>query len=134
MPFDGVVLSPLEQTLQQNLIKARGLVEAGWCKNDLTVSKYGKEHFCITGAIRQVLYGSPYGHAEEDSIKWTLEVHMRTALFAPYQYRTRAVSLEEWNDMKSRRKKEVVAAFDRAIVGVEHDAALKARRAPAGGW
>lgn len=130
MPFDGTNLTPL----QQALMEARKLIEAGWCKNDLSVLKYGKVQFCITGAIRQVVYGNPYGAPYLENPKaWSLEDRMRTALFPPFALtRTPAESIEQWNDMKSRRKKEVLGRFDRAIVGIDHDIALQARSAR--GW
>lgn len=95
MPYDGSRLNETTKTL----IAARSLVERGWCQNKMRLGG----DVCMVGAMHGasdaawVLLGRAIG--EEIAIGYTEDL-------AP---------IVDWNDTKGRTKKQVLAAFDRAI-------------------
>jgi hypothetical protein len=111
MPFDGTnVTTPA----QKALLKARSLIENGWCQGQFAINTETGTQYCILGAIQMTVNGDPLKNAEYSASprKWSLENYMRVAL----QRATNSNRhLEQWNDMRSRRKSHVLAAFDVAI-------------------
>lgn len=90
------------------LAQAKSFIEEyGWCqgnyRNDLG-------QFCVMGAVQTACADS---YSTEDDV---LEV-LRSSLL-PNGVTTNT-SLVAWNDMDTRRKRDVVRLFDRAIRNVE---------------
>ncbi len=89
MPFDAAELPPVaKQLLQAKLY----IEEHGWCQNALHLDG---GRVCVLGAIRRV-----GGHCARN--------YFASVIRGDY-------CLEGWNDAPTRRKKHVLAAFDRAI-------------------
>ncbi len=91
-------------TTVQILTKARALVAArgGWTRG--TLFNYGHS-YCSIGAVQMAASGSPY-HTTARTMK-ALNVLARANKIE--------VPIADWNDKASRKKREIVAAFDKAI-------------------
>ena len=102
MPFDGTHLN----NLQQVFLKARKVIEErGWCQNS---QEDNAGRVCVVGALLTVPLDY-YGMWKEVEEAFIGVISLRGS------HRTN-ISIEKWNDAKSRRKKHVLAAFDRAII------------------
>lgn len=84
------------------LRRARALILEGWCRGVSHRYRGGRTQFCAWGALLEVGGGPSAGAAE-----WLLEKTLGGR------------SLIAWNDSPHRRKRQVVALFDRAIAKAE---------------
>jgi hypothetical protein len=109
MPFDG-----LTDVRTQILLDTRSLLarRGGWCKGTLHENKNKRDSYCVYGAVRRVaqhhnvnLALHPDGHAVIQAIL--------LALGEPQGFDPEPIA--KFNDVKSRRKHEVLSLLDRAI-------------------
>lgn len=99
------------------LVKGRAIVKERWIKN--AFEKDGK--VCALGAIGEAYNGNPsalessYMYARSEPIHLAAD-ELASVIPKQYNYGTGGADcIPDWNDAKSRRKGQVVAAFDRAI-------------------
>jgi len=125
MPFDATPL-PQRDDVVELLEKGRALVAAHWCRHRLHSARRDKKsgevthYYCMIGAICTAAGHSELGLGSSDTL-YIARNFLAFAVDMPRQ------CVENWNDTKGRKKDEVVAAFDRAIV--LRQAALDASRA-----
>jgi hypothetical protein len=80
---------------------ARALVAKGWCQR---VSRDG-DRYCVWGAIEAVTSTS-------------LEADRLYGAFRDYGIKGKSITV--WNDARGRTQEQVLAAFDRAIEGMQN--------------
>lgn len=100
-------------TTIQVLKAAREKINQGWVKG-IARRKCGETMcYCATGAVAAV---GP-GNNEPLEILGSVirPVQKRLAELFPWQTKSPIVHIQDWNDAEHRRKKDVLAAFDRAI-------------------
>ena len=91
------------KTVRQVLVAARAaLVEHGWCQRTL-LAKDGR--MCVDGAIRFAVSGDAIHKYGSDLHRWAAN---RLCLVIEDEVTT-------WNDRRRRTKRQVLAAFDKAI-------------------
>ena len=108
MPFDSL---PVLDEVNLTLRNARGILESGWCKGQLSRNRH-QEH-CAIGAIRMAL-----GWKRPNAL-FHRTVH-RLAESLPEDFRKRFQdddhdTVTSWNDFHTRTHKQVLAQFDRVI-------------------
>jgi hypothetical protein len=97
----------------QSLQLVRRQIQRGWCQLHSYRRRSGRESYCLVGAINECLET----WAERDRVIQTLT----TALPEPCTSRWRAVkisALVNFNDAPGRRKGDILALIDRALVEV----------------
>lgn len=108
MPFDSL---PVLDEVALTLLNARGIVESGWCKGQLSRNRH-QEH-CAVGAIRMAL-----GWKRPNALFHQTVQRLAESLPEDYRKRFQADAqavVISWNDFHSRTHKQVLAQFDRAI-------------------
>lgn len=111
---------------QEVLLRARQLIEGGWCK--------GRYHLTAEEQKRKPQYGFVEDWLNTDDDRYCTIGAIRQAAFdigyqgniAPIIERVRVASranipVSRWNDQPQRTKTEVLEAIDRAICLVVHD-------------
>ena len=99
MPYDGKELNYSTQAL----IKARDLLEGGWCqRHGCKTDQDGNMSYCIEGSI---VFSTDYN---DDEILKIVEGVIRDNTTSRY--------IRIWNDDPERTKEEVLDMMDKAIV------------------
>lgn len=101
------------KTTVQVLTKARALIKHGWCREYVAVTRAGD---CVIPPSRGAVKFCPIGAIMQAG---------GAAFGVERQFFRRAIggeTIAEWNDAQSRRKRDVLAAFDRAIKLARADA------------
>jgi|SRR5580765_7822559 len=108
MPFDSL---PILDEVALTLLNARGILESGWCKGQLSRNHH-QEH-CAVGAIRMALGWKRKNALFDQTIK-------RLAESLPSHYKSfregDVYVVMGWNDFHSRTQKQVLAQFTRAAI------------------
>lgn len=113
-------------TLLQAARQARKLVAQGWIQEDFENGEGAKRYYCVVGAIRKVT-------ARESSLQRRLLYSFREVIRVPNADPDDGAeeAIFGWNDADTRRKEQVLAAWDRVIARLEARAALRRmRKAP----
>ena len=88
-------------TTSQTLIKARDLLQQGWCRGGFIKVSKGKERFCIAGAIYRA---QPFQRAGDKCL------HMVCAAGGIERH-----LIAQFNDAPGRKKSEILKLMDDAI-------------------
>ena len=104
MPFDGSNLTEVQRVL----IAARARIEAGWC-HDRYQYRDKRGGVCVIAAIYDA------GNSEIPFPTPTTKMAM-DAFLSVIRIRNPRYGLAGWNDAPQRKKRHVLAAFDRAVV------------------
>lgn len=95
------------RTKTQVLQKAKKILEKGWCKG---MEDDGAGNHCATGALRAAgCYDLPFA----EDVEKTLAKAMVRGFNPEEDYAQDTI--QNYNDAESRRRYQVLAAFDRAI-------------------
>lgn len=102
-----------EKEVRQALVKARKLVQAGWCKGDFSMFIRGKQHFCALGAIRK---------AASDGYSLKIIPECENALVGVLKERRSCypyTNIAGYNDAPGTRKAQVISLFNKAITNLK---------------
>ncbi len=100
-----------------DLTRARHMIANGWCQDAAIKHSFflRRVKFCTTAAI-----GEACGQGNLDRIAEAVNVMFDTTFpgSGERKWEHKCACLQGWNDEYSRTKKEVLAAFDKAITSV----------------
>ena len=92
-------------TTSETLIKARHLIEQGWCQGALFKLSKGKTRYCIAGALREAKYQVDRSPG--------LAIDCHNAIFAASGIKP--TDIAEFNDAPGRKKSQILKLMDDAI-------------------